>query len=86
MDSWHVYMVRCADNSLYTGVAIDTNKRVDEHNLDDKLAARYTRTRRPVKLVYSEKCNSRSEAQRREYGLKQLGKSEKEKLVLAQRK
>jgi len=76
-------MVRCADNSLYTGVALDLDKRIQEHNTNDKLAARYTRARRPVKLVYHEKFASRSEAQSRECALKKLTKPHKEKIVSA---
>lgn len=82
MPDWYVYMVRCADSSLYTGIALDPVKRVSEHNSNNKLAARYTRVRRPVKLVYHEKYPSRSEAQSREHALKQLSKVEKEKIVL----
>lgn len=81
--NWYVYIVRCADNSLYTGVAMDTDKRIDEHNHDDKLAARYTRVRRPVSLVYCEIYKTRSEAQSREYAIKQLSKAAKEKIVLS---
>jgi len=83
MSAWYVYMVRCADNSLYTGVALDLDKRIQEHNSNDKLAARYTRARRPVKLVYHEKFASRSEAQSRECALKKLPKPDKEKIVSA---
>lgn len=78
---WHVYMVRCSDNTLYTGIAIDVNRRVEEHNSDNKLGAKYTRTRRPVQLVYQETVNSRSEAARREYAIRTLGKKDKELLV-----
>jgi putative endonuclease len=80
MDSWNVYMVRCSDSSLYTGIAMDIARRVGEHNTNDVLAARYTRARRPVTLVYQEKQDTRSEASIREYEIKQMGK--KEKLML----
>jgi putative endonuclease len=78
---WHVYMVRCSDNSLYTGIAVDVNRRVEEHNGDNKLGAKYTRTRRPVQLVYQEVVNSRSEAAKREYAIRTLSKIDKELLV-----
>ena len=80
-DLWFVYIVRCSDNSLYTGIAMDVNRRIDEHNKNDKLGAKYTRVRRPVKLVYQEEVASRSEAASREAALKKLTKKEKEALV-----
>lgn len=80
MDTWNVYMVRCSDSSLYTGIAMDVARRVGEHNTNDVLAARYTRARRPVTLVYQEKYDTRSEASIREYEIKQMGR--KEKLML----
>lgn len=82
MDNWYVYMVRCADDSLYTGVAKDIQRRVEEHNNNDVLGAKYTRARRPVELVYEEACCSRSAACKREYEIKQLDKDAKENLIL----
>jgi len=79
--TWKVYMLRCADNSLYTGITTDVERRLDEHNTDNKKGARYTRVRRPVKLVYQENCENRSEASSREYQLKKLSRHEKLKLV-----
>jgi len=73
-------MVRCSDGSLYTGIAMDVARRVVEHNTNDELAARYTRARRPVMLVYLEKGDTRSAASIREYEIKQMSK--KEKLML----
>lgn len=83
-DSWFVYVLRCADQSLYTGVTTDPARRLSEHNgLDgSKKGARYTRTRRPVVLVYQESCTDRRSACQREYAIKQLSKSAKEKLIL----
>lgn len=78
---WFVYILRCADNSLYTGVALDIDKRLAEHNGIEKNGAKYTMPRRPVKLVYQETSNSRSEACKREYAIKSLSKSEKEALI-----
>ncbi len=74
---WNVYMVRCGDGSLYTGIARDVSRRIDEHNLDDGLAARYTRSRRPVALVYREGVASRAAAARREREIKQLPRAGK---------
>lgn len=78
-NSWQVYIVRCADATLYTGIARDVTKRIDEHN-HSHLAARYTRARRPVVLVYLESCDSRSEALRREIAIKKLSRRDKERL------
>ena len=77
---WHVYLVRCADGTLYTGVAVDVARRVAQHNgigANGKPAARnagarYTRARRPVELVYQERAANRAAACRREYRIKQL--------------
>ena len=78
----HVYVVRCSDNSLYTGYAVDPERRLEEHNGNTKVqGARYTRGRRPVQLVYVEKCASRSEAMRREAAIKQLSRIAKENLI-----
>lgn len=81
MESWSVYIVRCADGSLYTGIATDVARRVEEHNASNLLAARYTRARRPVVLVYQEAVASRSAAGKREYELKQMSREEKEALA-----
>jgi len=81
MPAWNVYMVRCADGSLYTGIARDVARRVEEHNTNNALAANYTRSRRPVTLVYSEAVATRSAAGRREYQIKQLKRQEKEALL-----
>lgn len=69
-------MVRCGDGTLYTGVAKEVKARVAEHNTSDK-AARYTRARRPVRLVYQERVTSRGEALSREYAIKRLSRAEK---------
>ena len=69
------------DGSLYTGIAKDVVRRVDEHNSDNRLAAKYTRARRPVKLVYTEVVHDRSRAAQREYLIKQMSRQEKEVLI-----
>ncbi len=78
---WYVYILKCADNTLYTGITIDVERRIEEHNHDNKLAAKYTRVRRPVKLVYHEKLKSRSLAAKREAEIKKLKRSAKKILL-----
>jgi putative endonuclease len=82
MGKWNVYIVRCSDGSLYTGIAMDVARRVVEHNTNDVLAARYTRSRRPVMLAYQEQCNTRSAASKREYEIKQMDKKKKLMLIV----
>jgi len=79
--SWFVYMVHCADGSLYTGIAKDVSRRVDEHNDRSGPGAKYTRSRQPVTLVYQETVASRSEAAQREYAIKRLTRTEKKSLI-----
>ena len=62
-------MLRCADDTLYTGIATELRRRVEEHNSSSK-GAKYTRSRRPVELVYYEACKSRSDASKREWHIK----------------
>ena len=81
MGEWSVYIVRCADGSLYTGIAIDVERRLAEHNADDRLGARYTRARRPVTLEYSEARDGRSDAARRESEIKRYDRAAKEQLI-----
>lgn len=80
MKEWFVYMVKCSDNSLYTGITTEIERRVNEHN-NSKKGAKYTRTRRPVELVYTETCEDRSSACRRECTIKKLSRTEKLKLI-----
>jgi len=79
--TWFVYVLRCADNSLYTGITLDVNKRLDEHNGIERNGAKYTQARRPVELVYQEASSSRSAACKREYAIKKFDKSQKELLI-----
>ncbi len=81
MKSWSVYIVRCSDGSLYTGIAKDVERRLEEHNHNDQLGAKYTRGRRPVKLVYTETLATRSDAARREHEIKRMKRIEKRKLI-----
>ena len=78
--SWYVYIVNCADNTLYTGITNDIARRLAEHNFSTK-GAKYTRPRRPVTLVYQEQHSSRSAAAKREYAIKRLSPSAKKKLI-----
>lgn len=80
---WFVYILRCADRSLYTGITTDVVRRLQEHNGNGRLAARYTRSRRPVQLVYQETAPSRAAAARREAQIKRLQRTAKEALICA---
>ena len=77
---WNVYIVKCADQTLYTGITTDLNRRLIEHN-GSALGAKYTSHRRPVKIVYFEKFKSRSLASKEENRIKKLNKEEKIKLI-----
>ncbi len=77
---YFVYIVKCSDETLYTGIATDIHRRLDEHNNSSK-GAKYTRVRRPVELVYSEVCEDRSSATKREYLIKKLSRKEKLELI-----
>ncbi|MBT8422776.1 MAG: GIY-YIG nuclease family protein [Gammaproteobacteria bacterium] len=77
--TWHVYIVECADGTLYTGITTDIDARLATHNAGK--GARYTRSRRPVQMVYSEAAADRSAASRREAQLKTLSRSEKLALI-----
>lgn len=76
---WWVYLVRCADGSLYTGITLDVARRVAQHNAGR--AAKYTRSRRPVELVYRERQPDRGAALRREAAVKALTRAAKDALV-----
>lgn len=78
---WFVYLLRCSDGSLYTGITTEPERRLREHNEDDRLGARYTRARRPVTLVYSEPAADRPTAARREAAIKQMTRQAKLRLV-----
>ncbi|MCK5084776.1 MAG: GIY-YIG nuclease family protein, partial [Candidatus Pacebacteria bacterium] len=72
---YYVYILKCADETLYTGIAVNLEKRIDEHNSSD-LGAKYTRYRRPVRLVYSKKFRDRSTASKEEIRVKSLSRKE----------
>ncbi|MBD3791126.1 MAG: GIY-YIG nuclease family protein [Campylobacterales bacterium] len=78
--SYSVYILQCADDTLYTGIATDVDRRLTEHNSPEK-GAKYTRSRRPVRLVYREPFPDRSSASRREYEIKKLSRGKKLQLI-----
>ena len=78
-DGWQVYIVRCTDSTLYTGVAKDLDARIEQHN--SGRGAKYTRGRGPVDLVYSERAKNRSAAQQREHEIKRMAASDKTALI-----
>ena len=80
MPEWTVYILRCRDGSLYTGITTDPERRLAEHN-SDRGAARYTRARRPVQMIYTEPAEDRAAASRREAAIKRLSRAEKLRLV-----
>jgi putative endonuclease len=81
--NWWVYIVRCRDGTLYAGVTIDPWRRLDQHNAGT--ASKYTRSRRPVELVYRERAKSHGAALRRELAIKKLPRAAKDALVATQR-
>ena len=76
---WYVYIVQCADRSLYTGITKDLDARLVQHNAGN--GAKYTRARRPVQLVYSERAVGRGPAQQRESAIKHMGTAAKHRLI-----
>lgn len=78
---WYLYILRCKDNTLYTGITTDVEKRLEAHRSGK--GAKYTRGRTPLELVYRERCTDHSHALKREWEVKQLTRSEKEKLIEA---
>lgn len=80
MSQWSVYVVKAADDSLYTGIATDVARRLREHN-EGRIGARYLRGRTPVTLLYQQALGDRSLASRAEYAIKRLSRQDKLKLV-----
>jgi putative endonuclease len=77
---YFVYIVRCADNTFYTGITTDINRRIDEHNGKDK-GAKYTRMRQPIKLMYATEFPDRSTASKEECRIKKMTHKQKEILI-----
>ncbi len=75
MKGWSVYMLRCGDGTIYTGIAVDLEKRLEAHRRG--VAAKYTRSRLPVAVAYEERQPDRSSAQKREAALRRLGRAGK---------
>lgn len=80
MKLWYTYILQCVDDTLYTGITTDLERRLSEHNTSNR-GAKYTKTRRPVTLKYWETFNSRSTASQREYEIKQLPRKSKLNLI-----
>jgi putative endonuclease len=80
---WFLYMIRCSDGSLYTGITTDIERRLREHNGGGGRASRYVRARLPAELVYSEKLPDRGSAAAREAAVKKMSKQDKLALVRA---
>ena len=78
--NWHLYVLLCSDGSYYTGITTDIKRRLEEHNTSAK-GAKYTKARRPVKVIYTEIFSNRSSAQKAEYRFKQLTRKQKEKVI-----
>lgn len=76
---WYVYILRCGDNTLYTGITTDVEKRLETHRSGK--GAKYTRGRGPLELVYQEVCGTHSDALKRELQIKALSREEKQKLL-----
>ena len=83
MNSWKLYILRCADGSLYTGITTDVEKRLEAHRAGK--GAKYTRGRGPLEIVYREDCGDHSTALKRELEIKALTKEQKEKLIRTHR-
>lgn len=79
MSTWTLYILKCNDDSLYTGITNNLEKRVSDHEAG--IGAKYTRGRGPFEIVYQEKLEDRSSASKREFVIKKLSKLEKEKLI-----
>jgi predicted GIY-YIG superfamily endonuclease len=76
---WFLYLVKCSDGTLYTGITNDLERRLDQHN--DGKASRYTRSRVPVTLLYKEVCRNKSSALKKEFRMKSLSRKEKEQYI-----
>ena len=79
MTPWYVYLLQCSDDSLYCGVTTDLERRVQEHN--NGIGCRYTKSRLPVRLVWSAETPGKSEAYKEEYRIKRMSKTAKKELV-----
>lgn len=78
-NTWHLYILRCRDGSLYTGITTDVEKRLEAHRSGK--GAKYTRGRGPLELVYREECGSHSDALKRELAVKALTREQKQAMI-----
>ncbi len=76
---WYLYILQCSDGTFYTGITNDLSRRLELHNSGK--ASRYTRSRRPVALLYNEGCRNRSSALKKEYAMKSLTRVQKEDYI-----
>ena len=83
-NTWKLYMLRCCDGSLYTGITTDLEKRIGAHNAGK--GAKYTRGRGPLELVYREICGDHSAALKREAAIKRLTREQKQALIVSNKK
>jgi len=81
---WSLYILKCGDGTLYTGITTDLDRRTEQHN--NGTASRYTRSRLPVKVIHQEPCRGKSNALKKEYAMKQLSRAEKEAYIDMKRK
>ena len=78
---WSVYIIRCGDGSLYTGISTDVDRRFTEHESQGPKGAKYTRKRLPLTIVYRREIGSRSEASKEEFRIKSLNRNQKLALI-----
>lgn len=81
MNNWFVYIIRCANNTLYTGITTDVERRFQEHQGKDGKGSKYLKGKGPLQLVWQISIENRSQASKLEYNIKQLSKADKERLV-----
>jgi len=77
--TWSLYILKCGDRTLYTGITMDMTKRLENHRKG--IASKYTRSRLPVRLVHQEKCRGRSDALKKEHAIKKLSRADKEAYI-----
>lgn len=83
MDEWYLYILRCGDDTLYTGITKDIDKRFAAHS--EGKGAKYTRGRGPLQIVYRECCGTHAQALKREYAVKKLTRMEKESMLVKEK-
>ncbi len=81
INNWHMYVILCFDNSFYCGITTNLEKRLKQHNGELKGGAKYTRGRRPCRIIYTKKAMNRSIASKEECAFKKLNRKQKEKFL-----